>query len=65
MSETIITDTDRELAAKCVACPLCRRARDKQKGVAYWFVKNVEGGFCPACQAYEKVYGRKAHEAAR
>ena len=65
MSEVVITDQDRELAAKCAACPLCRRARDKQKGVAYWFVKNVEGGFCPACQAYEKVYGRKAHEAAQ
>jgi hypothetical protein len=41
---------------------VCRRAREKQRGLAYWFVKHVEGGFCPYCQAYEKVYGRKAHE---
>lgn len=60
---TTITDQDRELAKRCVNCPVCRRARDKQKGVAYFFVKNIEGSFCPACQAYEKVYGRKAHEA--
>jgi hypothetical protein len=24
--------------------------------------KPVEGGLCPFCQVYEKVYGRKAHE---
>jgi hypothetical protein len=62
MSETIITEEDRQLAQKCANCPVCRRARDKQKGVAYWFVKNIEGGVCPACAAYEKVNGRKAHE---
>lgn len=61
----VITDSDRELAQKCKECQICRRARDKQRGLAFWFVKNVEGGFCPACQAYEKVYGRKAHEALR
>jgi hypothetical protein len=22
----------------------------------------IEGGMCPQCRAYEKVYGRKAHE---
>ncbi len=58
-----ITEKDRKLAAQCANCPVCRRARTKQKGLAYWFVKNVESGVCPACQAYEKVYGRKAHEA--
>ncbi len=58
-----ITEKDRELAKKCVACPVCSRARKKQRGIAFWFVKNVEGGMCPACKAYEKVYGRKPHEA--
>jgi len=28
----------------------------------FWFVKMVEGRLCPQCRAYEKVYGRKAHE---
>ncbi|HEX3049518.1 MAG TPA: hypothetical protein VHP83_02605 [Aggregatilineaceae bacterium] len=58
-----ITEKDRELAKKCVACPVCTRARKKQRGIAFWFVKNVEGGVCPACKAYEKVYGRKPHQA--
>jgi hypothetical protein len=60
-----ITESDKANAAKCVNCPVCRRARDKQRGIAFWFVKNIEGGFCPACQAYERVYGRKAHEPLR
>jgi uncharacterized protein CbrC (UPF0167 family) len=62
MSEQSITDKDRSMAQKCVKCPVCKHARKKQKGVAYWVVKNIEGGLCPYCQAYEKVYGRKAHE---
>jgi hypothetical protein len=57
-----ITEKDRALAQKCVTCPVCARARDKQKGFAFWFVKTIEGGICPACKAYEKVYGKKAHE---
>jgi hypothetical protein len=57
-----ITDKDRENAQKCVECDLCVRARKNQKGIAYWFVRLLEGGLCPACKAYEKVYGRKAHE---
>ena len=60
--EAVITEEDRALALKCAQCPLCKRARTKQRGLAFWFVKNVEGGVCPACQAYERVYGRKAHE---
>jgi Zn ribbon nucleic-acid-binding protein len=60
--EAVITEEDRALARKCVQCPLCTRARTKQRGPVFWFVKNVEGGVCPACQAYERVYGRKAHE---
>jgi rubrerythrin len=52
----------RALASVCTTCPVCRTARRKQEGLAYSFVKNIEGGFCPFCMAYEKVYGRKAHE---
>ena len=57
-----VTEKDRRNAQKCLECPLCRRAREKQKGLAFWFVKKVERGICPQCRAYEKVYGRKAHE---
>lgn len=63
--QAAITDRDRELAQKCVNCPVCTRARKKQRGFAFWFVKNVEGGVCPACKAYERVYGRKPHESLR
>jgi uncharacterized protein CbrC (UPF0167 family) len=62
MSETEITDRDRALAQRCVECPVCTRARRRQRGVAFWFVKQVEGSVCPFCQAYEKVYGRKVHQ---
>ena len=57
-----ITESDRKKAQVCVNCPVCRRAREKQKGLAYLFVKFVEGSFCPKCKAYEKVYGRKAYD---
>ncbi len=57
-----ITEKDRKKAQGCLECPLCRRARKKQKGIAFFFVKFLEGGICPNCRAYEKVYGRKAHE---
>ena len=62
MQNDTITDEDRKKAKQCLECPICRRAREKQKGLAYWFVKKIESGFCPACKAYEKVYKRKAHE---
>ncbi len=62
MSSPEITDKDRRRAEQCLACPVCRRARAKQRGLAFWVVKHVEGGVCPSCRAYEKVYGRKAHE---
>jgi hypothetical protein len=52
----------RALASVCKTCPVCRTARRNQEGLAYSFVKNIEGGFCPFCMAYERVYGRKAHE---
>jgi len=52
------------MAQCCVKCPVCAHARKTQKGLAYWYVKEIEGGIgiCPFCKAYEKVYGRKAHE---
>jgi len=60
--ESVITEKDRQRAQGCLNCPVCKRARAKQRGLASWFVKHVEGAVCPNCKAYEKVYGRKAHE---
>ncbi len=57
-----VSEKDRQMASRCAACPLCKRARKKQSGLAFWFVKHIEGGMCPYCQAYERVYGKKAHE---
>jgi hypothetical protein len=61
-ARTEITEKDRELARKCLECQVCKTGREKQRGLAYFIVKWVEGGICPQCKAYEKVYGRKAHE---
>jgi len=57
-----ITDRDRKMAQRCLDCKLCGHARRKQRGIAFWIVKKVESGLCPYCRAYERVYGRKAHE---
>lgn len=62
ITATPITDKDRELAQRCLDCAVCNHARKKQRGLAFWFVKVIEGALCPYCKAYEKVYGRKAHE---
>jgi hypothetical protein len=62
MVDKEITEKDRQLAEQCLKCPVCNHARATQRGFAFWFVKTIEGGMCPACKAYEKVYGRKAHE---
>ena len=62
MSNDTITEKDRKLAKQCLECPICKRARIKQRGLIFWFVKKLESGICPACKAYEKVYNRKAHE---
>lgn len=62
MGQTAITEKDREMARKCLECPVCSYARRKQRGLVYFFVRFVEGGVCPYCKAYERVYGRKAHE---
>jgi len=56
------TGQDRIRAEKCAECPVCVRARKKQRGLAFLFVKLIEGGLCPYCRSYEKVHGKKAHE---
>lgn len=58
-----ISEKDRAMAKRCVECQVCSRARKKQRGIAFWFVKLIEGSLCPYCAAYERVYGKKAHEA--
>ena len=63
MSTQNVTSLDRALARMCELCPLCRQARHRQRGIAFTIVKNIESGICPFCQAYERVHGRKAHEA--
>jgi hypothetical protein len=63
MDNRPITVRDRAMARVCEGCPICRRGRKKQEGVAFQFVKKVESGICPFCRAYERVHGRKAHEA--
>jgi len=63
MSTTSATEKDKQMAQRCVECPVCSHARKKQRGIAYWFVKNIEKSICPYCMAYERVYGKKAHEA--
>jgi len=55
---------DKALARVCVNCPVCRNARRRQGGAAFWLVNHVETTLCPFCRAYERVYGRKAHVAA-
>ncbi len=62
MEPTAVTVRDRAMARRCVECPVCTRARRRQRGFAFWFVRRIEGSVCPYCRAYERVYGRKAHE---
>jgi len=50
------------LANVCGVCPVCVRARYRQRGWAYQFVKKVDRALCPFCRAYEKVHGRKSYE---
>ena len=63
MNTTSVTEKDKQMAQRCVECPVCSQARKKQRGIAYWFVKTIENSVCPYCAAYERVYGKKAHEA--
>ena len=60
-----ITSRDRFMAKVCINCTVCKHARKKQQGAAFWFVSKIEGDVCPFCRAYERVYGRKAHETAK
>lgn len=57
-----VTEKDRAMAEVCRKCPACRHARKKQRGLIFRFVRLVESRCCPYCRAYERVYGRKAHE---
>ncbi|MCE5313920.1 MAG: hypothetical protein ABFD49_02555 [Armatimonadota bacterium] len=54
-----------ELKAKaktCLECPICRRARKNQRGLAYLFVRLVERKGCPSCKAFEEVTGQRAFD---
>ncbi|HQG31626.1 MAG TPA: hypothetical protein PLA83_06830 [Deltaproteobacteria bacterium] len=62
MSRESASARDRKMAQVCMQCAVCSRARANQEGFANWFVRKIEGGLCPFCKAYERVYGRKAHE---
>ncbi|HTX66068.1 MAG TPA: hypothetical protein VMD31_09870 [Opitutaceae bacterium] len=53
---------DQALAQVCRNCPVCRRARRRQRGAAFWLVRRVESRVCPFCRAYGRVYHRNAHE---
>lgn len=57
-----ISEMDRKMAKFCLTCPVCKHARKQQKGMAFWFVKKIEGNLCPFCKAYERVYGKKSHQ---
>ena len=63
MNAVTATEKDKQMAERCLTCRVCLHARKKQRGIAYWFVKNIEKGICPYCATYERVYGKKAHEA--
>ncbi|HEY6839186.1 MAG TPA: hypothetical protein VI389_10620 [Geobacteraceae bacterium] len=64
MNHVKISALDRAMAKICGSCPVCRRARARQKGVSFLLVQRVEARVCPFCRAYEKVHGKKAHEPA-
>jgi hypothetical protein len=53
---------DKARAKVCENCPVCRRARRKQRGLSYAFVKKVEVVVCPFGRSYARVYNRKPHE---
>lgn len=63
MPDPLISAADRVMAQMCALCPVCRHARKRQKGFAFSLVKNIEVTICPFCKAYERVHGRKAHDA--
>jgi hypothetical protein len=57
-----ISATEKARARFSENCLVCRLARKKQRGLAFWLVKHVEGWLCSFCKSYEKVHGRKSHE---
>ena len=56
------SDQLKKRARKCLACPICSRARDRQKGLAYLFTKYIDRKLCPNCKALEQVTGQLAYE---
>ena len=62
MPDENVSNLQKKMAQRCVDCKLCSHARNKQKGMIFWAVKNIDVHLCPCCKAYEKVYGRKAYE---
>ncbi len=46
----------------CLNCPICSRAREKQRGLAYVLTKYVDSKICPNCKAFEKLTGLRAYE---
>lgn len=58
-------DRLKKKAAACLNCPICSRAREKQKGLAYLFTKYIDRKLCPNCRAFETVTGQLAHEPLR
>ncbi len=62
MKSKTATQWDKALAGVCTKCPVCRQARKRQRGAAFWLTSKVETRLCPFCRAYERVFGRKAHE---
>jgi hypothetical protein len=61
MSTRKASSLDKALAQVCANCPVCRHARRRQRGPAFWLVKQVEGKLCPFCRAYARVHGYQAH----
>ena len=54
--------SDQALAKVCLKCPVCRRARARQRGAAFLLAQKIEGRVCPFCRAYARGSGRRAHE---
>lgn len=63
MEKSCVKKIDRALALICEKCPVCRNARNKQGGISFRLVRSVEERICPFCRAYERVHGKKSHEA--
>jgi hypothetical protein len=53
---------DKALAKVCENCPVCQRARRKQRGLAFAFVKKIEGAICLFGRSYRQVHNRQPHE---